>query len=109
MILIDVQYPQNAVFSFEKGSNRQNHSSSGSLPMVKKSPLIKFPIPRHPLGEDLPTIVCTGVSTPLKNATPSFLPSPLLSRQIVQASLFRQSPLYISFSWNPPSESRIFQ
>ena len=30
LILIDVQYLQNAVFSFEKGSNRQNHFSSGS-------------------------------------------------------------------------------
>ena len=29
-ILIDVQYPQNAVFSFEKFSNRQNHPSSDS-------------------------------------------------------------------------------
>ena len=31
LILIDVQYSQKAVFSFEKGSNCQNHSSSGSL------------------------------------------------------------------------------
>ena len=27
LILVDVQYSQKAVFSFEKGSNRQNHSS----------------------------------------------------------------------------------
>ena len=27
-VLIDVQYIQNVVFSFEKGSNGQNHSSS---------------------------------------------------------------------------------
>ena len=39
LILIDVQYLQNAVFSFEKGSNHQNHSSSGSQHLVKKFPL----------------------------------------------------------------------
>ena len=38
LILIDVQYSQNAVFSFEKFWNRQNHSSSGSHHLVKKSP-----------------------------------------------------------------------
>ena len=38
LILIDVQYSQNAVFSFEKFSNCQNHSSSGSHYLVKKSP-----------------------------------------------------------------------
>ena len=47
-ILIDVQYSQMAVFSFEKGSNRQNHSSSGSLHPVKKVPPVKFPIPPNP-------------------------------------------------------------
>ena len=36
LILIDVQYSQNAVFSFENFSNRQNHSS-GSHHLVKKS------------------------------------------------------------------------
>ena len=36
LILIDVQYSQNAVFGFEKFSNRQNHSSSGSHHLVKK-------------------------------------------------------------------------
>ena len=48
-ILIDVQYSQKTVFSFEKGSNRQNHSSSGSLYLVKKFPPVKFPIPSKPL------------------------------------------------------------
>ena len=38
LILIDAQYSQNAVFSFEKFLNRQNHSSSGSHHLVKKSP-----------------------------------------------------------------------
>ena len=37
-ILIDVQYSQEAVFSFDKGSNSQNRSSSGSIHTVKKSP-----------------------------------------------------------------------
>ena len=35
--LIDVQYLQKGVFSFEKGSNCQNHFSSGSLHPVKRS------------------------------------------------------------------------
>ena len=30
MVLIDVKYSQKAIFSFEKGSIDQNHSSSGS-------------------------------------------------------------------------------
>ena len=38
LILIDVQYSQNAVFSFEKFSNRQNHSSSDSHHLIKKFP-----------------------------------------------------------------------
>ena len=38
LILIDVQYSQNIVFSFEKCLNRQNHSSSDSTHRVKKSP-----------------------------------------------------------------------
>ena len=38
LILIDVQYSQNTVFSFGKGSNSQNHSSSGSHHPGKKNP-----------------------------------------------------------------------
>ena len=37
-ILFDVQYSQKPIFSFEKGSNGQNHSSPGSHHLVKKSP-----------------------------------------------------------------------
>ena len=37
LILIDVKYSQKAVFSFDKGSNGQNHSS-GSYHLVKKNP-----------------------------------------------------------------------
>ena len=42
LILIDVQYQQNAIFSFEKFSIRQNHSSSGSHHLIKKSPPAVF-------------------------------------------------------------------
>ena len=38
LILIDVQYSQNAVFSLEKCLTFQNHSSSGSIHLLKKSP-----------------------------------------------------------------------
>ena len=37
LILIGVQYSQKAVFSFEKGVDHQNYSSSGSHHLVKKS------------------------------------------------------------------------
>ena len=43
----------------------------------------------------------SGVSTLIKNTTPSFSPSPLLNLQTVQAPLFRQSP-YILFFCEPP-------
>ena len=36
-ILTEVQYLRKADFSFKKGLNCQNHSSSGSLHLVKKS------------------------------------------------------------------------
>ena len=38
LILIDVQYSEKAIFSFEKGSNGQNIPSSGSQHPVKKVP-----------------------------------------------------------------------
>ena len=38
LTLIDVQYSQNAVFSFEKFSNHQNHFSSSSHHIVKNPP-----------------------------------------------------------------------
>ena len=52
LILIDVQHSWKAVFSIEKGSNHQNHSSSGSLHLVTLPP-VKFLIP--PTGEIPPT------------------------------------------------------
>ena len=45
-ILIDVQYLQNVVFSFENSSNGQNHSSSDSNHRIEKFLPAKFP---HPL------------------------------------------------------------
>ena len=48
LILIDVQYSQNAVFSYEKGSNRQNHSSS---PPGKKIRSSKISDPHPPLNK----------------------------------------------------------
>ena len=51
LILIDVQYSLKTVFSFEKGLNRQNHSSSVSLYPVKSSPikLLVPPVKFNPL------------------------------------------------------------
>ena len=43
-----------------------------------------------------------GINPLFKNTIPCFLPSPLLNMQTIQAPpLFRQSPLYIGFSWTP--------
>ena len=51
LILIDVQYSQNAVFSFEKFSNRQNYSPSDSHHRVKKIPPAVFTIFWHKVRE----------------------------------------------------------
>ena len=48
-ILIDGQCSQNAVFSFGKGLNRQNHSPSGSLHLVKQFSSVKFSIQPQPI------------------------------------------------------------
>ena len=56
LILIDFQYLQKFVFSFEKGSNSQNHSSSASHHPIKKyTPQQNFQYPHtgwfyHPVG-----------------------------------------------------------
>ena len=42
LISIDVKYLQKIVFSFEKTSNGQNHSSSGSDHPIKKPPPSKI-------------------------------------------------------------------
>ena len=44
LILINVQYLQKVVFSFEKGLNAQNHSS-GSHHLIKKSDRHPPPFP----------------------------------------------------------------
>ena len=46
LILIDIQYSEKAVFSFEKNSICQNHSSSGSLNLLKN--LLPPPPPPKP-------------------------------------------------------------
>ena len=51
------------------------------------------------------TIMCIGYQYP----SPSFLPSHPSNWQTAQAFLFRQSPLYIGFSWTPLNKSWIFQ
>ena len=51
LIFINVQYLQNVIFSFEKGSNSQNHSTLGSHQPIKKIPLHKFPIPPSLVGD----------------------------------------------------------
>ena len=53
LILIDIQHSQKAVSSFEKGSKRQNHLSSGSFHLVKNPPS-KIAGSSHPTGENLP-------------------------------------------------------
>ena len=55
LILIDVQYSQTAVFSFEKGLNGQNYSSGSHYPVKKIPPPAKFPIP-FPLGGPPPPL-----------------------------------------------------
>ena len=50
LILIDVHHSQKAVFGLEKGSNCQNHSSSGSLHLVTPHPHGKISDSPHPLA-----------------------------------------------------------
>ena len=54
LILIDVQYSQKTVFSFGKGLNGQNHSSSGSHHLVKNPP---SKISDSPTGGDFSSLV----------------------------------------------------
>ena len=42
LVLIDVQYIQNVVFCFEKGSNGQNHSSSDFQLAPPPSPTLRI-------------------------------------------------------------------
>ena len=53
LILINVEYLQNVVFSFEKGLNSQNHPSDFHQPIKKFTPA-EFPIP-PPLEGFFPT------------------------------------------------------
>ena len=53
LILVVVQSLQNVVFSFEKGLNGQNHSSSGFHHPIKKSTLNKIPSPLNAIWKTL--------------------------------------------------------
>ena len=55
LVLTDIQYLQKAVSTFEKGSKRQNHSSSGSLYPVNPPPPTKMSDSPHPTVENLPS------------------------------------------------------
>ena len=93
LVLIDVQYLQRKLFSFEKGSNRQKRSSSGSLRSVKKSPPVKFPIP-PPLG-DFPPPPLTDIWKTLTSVGIN-----MMTRQMTLFFHLLYEPcLYISF-WN---------
>ena len=59
LILIDVQYSEKAVFSFEKGSNHQNYSSD-SLHPVKKLP------PPSKISDSLPNAPTPPLTSILK-------------------------------------------
>ena len=50
LVLIDVQYLRNVVFSFEKGLNGQIYSSSDSHYLIKKLPPAKILNPLMPFG-----------------------------------------------------------
>ena len=54
LILIDVQYSQKAVFSFKKGLNCQDHSSSGSFHPVNLPPPSKISDSSPPLPPFIP-------------------------------------------------------
>ena len=59
-------------------------------------------ISRYVNKKAAPTQCALGSQGPLKNIIPSFLPSPHLNLQTVQAPLFREfTPQYIGFSCSP--------
>ena len=75
LILTDVQHSQEAIFSFEIGSNCQNHSSSGSFHPVTKIPPVKFPILPTPLVTIYLPHPFTLFGKPCMNGR-NFLPTP---------------------------------
>ena len=98
LILIDVQYSQKAVFSFEKGSNCENHSSSGFLHPVKTFPSVKFLIPHQPL---------TAIwKTPIRKALwPLFVDGVHLPQGYTEP-LWGDSLLFTRNSWYSLNQSR---
>ena len=83
-ILIDVQYSQEAIFGFGKGSNSQNHSSSGSIHPVKK-----FLLPSKITGS--PPTAEGNFPPPLTAIWKTLIPSHLLkvTKFIVKTSQFK--------------------
>ena len=87
LILIDVQYSQNAVFTFGKDLNHQNHSSSGSPkslllrlspPGRKIPPPAKFLIPPTNVGE------FTSIPTPYR-----YLENPVMPIQLQNGDSYK--------------------
>ena len=79
LILIDVQYSQNAVFTFGKDLNHQNHSSSGSHHQAEKSPPpAKFLIPPTNVGE------FTSTPTPYR-----YLENPVMPIQLQNGDFYK--------------------
>ena len=58
LILIDIQYLQNVVYSFEKGSNSQNHASKGSHYPQQNLPCKISHLP--PLGDSTQSLNAIG-------------------------------------------------
>ena len=68
LILVDIQYLQNVVFSFEKDSNGQKHSSSDSHPPNKKiPPQQNVPFSPPLLGEFPPSLPFKTIWNTLSN------------------------------------------
>ena len=109
-ILIDVQYSQKAVFSFEKGSHRQNHSSSGSLHPVKKSPLVKFLIPpklltaiwKTPIYKTLWSLFVDGVHLPQGYTEPLWGDSLLFTRNCCYSLNQSRKDERLRWPWSHP-------
>ena len=95
-ILIDVQYSQKAVFSFEKGSNQQNHSSSGSLHLVKKFLPVKFLIP------PLCPLFVDGVQLPQGYTEPLWVDSLLFTRNYWYSLNQSQKDERLRWLWSHP-------
>ena len=100
-ILIDVQYSQKVVFNFGKGSNRQNHSSSGSLYLVKKFAPVRFLIASPPLQ----SLTTTWKIPIYKSLWPHFVDGVQLPQGYTKP-LWGDSLLFTKNSWCSLNQSR---